>query len=525
MKARRLAMAGLSLALGGCSLSQQMQAMRDAATSLRARLLEGQQAVGRAGERPAREAAQDVARPWLAGRAQPLAREVLLPRALRADVDTTLLFAGKATLPVLAERLHRATGIAVRVHPDALLPRAAFLPRLAGQAELAAEPPAQAELRAGPRPLADTLDALAAQLYVHWRYHRGAIEFYRTETRVFDVRTLALAASAQARLGRAGSGETGSFDHASSTVLSADAGKALQAVRDRVAAFLTRAGVIAEIEAGGSTLAVTDTPEALARIEKYLQGENRALTRRVRLVFEELTVRTTAAAEGGIDWQAVYASARAAASYAMPGGAGAAGALGARVLAGPWRDARALIAALSTMGAVLRHRSIPMLTLNRRAVTHAVRTTFSYVDQVQRLSPTAAAPGGRDAVPGLAVQQKRETVGTFLTLLPEARDDGRILLSISYDNTIAQPLRTLTFGEGGQQVSLQQIAIDGSGIVQQVELLPGQPVILSGFDHSEDQYERHRLFPDAPLAAGGHDRTARERVTTVVMVTAQIDEG
>ncbi|WP_262340300.1 toxin co-regulated pilus biosynthesis Q family protein, partial [Bordetella pertussis] len=29
------AMAGLSLALGGCSLSQQMQAMRDAATSLR----------------------------------------------------------------------------------------------------------------------------------------------------------------------------------------------------------------------------------------------------------------------------------------------------------------------------------------------------------------------------------------------------------------------------------------------------------------------------------------------------------
>ncbi|WP_262335360.1 toxin co-regulated pilus biosynthesis Q family protein, partial [Bordetella pertussis] len=29
MKARRLAMAGLSLALGGCSLSQQMQAMRD----------------------------------------------------------------------------------------------------------------------------------------------------------------------------------------------------------------------------------------------------------------------------------------------------------------------------------------------------------------------------------------------------------------------------------------------------------------------------------------------------------------
>ncbi|WNR05648.1 hypothetical protein PV006_00045 [Bordetella pertussis] len=325
--------------------------------------------MGRAGERPAREAAQGR-RAALAGRArQPLAREVLLPPALRADVDTTLLFAGKATLPVLAERLHRATGIAVRVHPDALLPRAAFLPRLAGQAELAAEPPAQAELRAGPRPLADTLDALAAQLYVHWRYHRGAIEFYRHRNAGLRC---AHAGAGRQRAGSAGprrQRRDGQFrpclEHgAQRRRRQGAAGRAGPRRRFPDARRRHRRD-----RGGGSTLAVTDTPEALARIEKYLQGENRALTRGVRLVFEELTVRTTAAAEGGIDWQAVYASARAAASYAMPGGAGAAGALGARVLAGPWRDARALIAALSTMGAVLRHRSIPMLTLNRRAVT------------------------------------------------------------------------------------------------------------------------------------------------------------
>src|SRR3546814_9803064 len=41
----------------------------------------------------ARRAAQDVARPWLVGRSQPLARELTLPTALQANVNTTLLFA------------------------------------------------------------------------------------------------------------------------------------------------------------------------------------------------------------------------------------------------------------------------------------------------------------------------------------------------------------------------------------------------------------------------------------------------
>lgn len=53
---------------------------------------------------------------------------------------------------------------------------------------------------------------------------------------------------------------------------------------------------------------------------------------------------------------------------------------------------------------------------------------------------------------GGAVSQKEETVGAFLTVLPDIQDDGRMMLSVAYDNTVAQPLKVLTIGEGAQPV-------------------------------------------------------------------------
>ncbi|SAI72114.1 outer membrane lipoprotein [Bordetella ansorpii] len=518
--------AGAALALGGCGVSEALQALRGQARQQQQALDAEQRQFKRGMTDPrARLAAQEVDKPWLAGPAQPLAREVLLPPALRADVDTTLLFAGRLDLPGIAERLQRATGIAVRVHPDALLPHELFLPRLAEQATLAVGAATRIEIQSGPRPLPDTLDALAAQLYLQWRYHQGAIEFYRTQTRVFDVRALTLSSRVEARIGRAASAQAGGFESASSTSLSSGDQQALQAVRSRLEPFLTRAGVIAQAEGGGTSLVVTDTPAVLDRIATFVARENRALTRRVRLVFEEITVQTRDDAEAGIDWSAVYDSLRGVASLSLPADTNsAAAAASAAVAGGPFTGSRAVVSALSTLGAVVRHASVPLLTLNRRPITHAVRSTFSYVDQVQSVAVPAAG-GVSAALPSVSISQKQETVGTVLTLVPDAQDDGSILLSVSYDNTVAQPLKSISFGESGNQLQVQQIAVDGSGTVQQVELRPGVPVILSGFDRREDEYERRRVLPDAPLLAGGRDRRARDRLTTVVLITAQAEDG
>jgi len=527
-RAVRYIAAAMLAVLSGCGLPARIAELQQRADSRLQQSDRRQESFVQAIRAPDRQADQEVLHPWLAGPARPLSRDVTLPAALRADVDTTLMFApSRAGLSVLADRIARATGIPVRVTPDALLPQTDFLPRLDSAVTTASlSVPNEAEFETGRHPLPKVLDSLAWRLGVYWRYREGAIEFYRTETRVFDVRALTSAAQAEIRLGRSAN-ENGGFENTSNTRLTVPPQDALAAVKARIEPFLTRAGTVTAPTGAGSSVIVTDTRDALDRVARFIEHENRTLTRRVRLMFEEVTLIIDDRDEAGIDWNLVYAGSRAAASLAGPPAQAAAdAALLSLQAGGVFRESRAIVSALSKIGTVARHTRVPILALNRRPVTHAVRTTFSYIDQVQTtaLSP-ASADGVASTLPSVSISQKEETVGTFLTVVPDAQQDGQILLSIAYDNTVAQPLKTVTFGETGNQVQIQQITIDGNGTVQQVELHPGQPVVISGFDRNEDQYERQRLGRDLPLATGGSDHAGHTRTMTLVLVSARLEEG
>jgi len=520
--------AALALLVSGCG---QFAAMRHidadaarASDNIAAARIPFQQAV--AGERE-RVRAQEVGRPWLAGRPQPLSREVTLPEALRASVETALMFPdGRVDLSTLGEQIALATGIQVRVRPEALLPQDAFLPRLTLAQAAVAGPPAAARvsLPTGLHPLPRLLDMAASRLGVHWKYEAGAIVFFRTDTRVFNVRALTLKASAAASLGRAAGGGAGAFESTSSTRIESGGGDALGAVKAKLEPFLTRAGTLVANGDASGLVVVTDTPEALDRVAAFLERENKALTRRVRLMFEEIELVARNQTEQGIDWNLIYRRTRDAAQAGSPAsrvsdvaGSG----LGLSITGGRWDGSAVVLKALSEIATITRHTTVPLQTLNRRPVTHAVRTTFTYIDQVQ--VTTVASSAGTSTAP--SVTQKEETVGSFLTVIPDAQDDGQILLTIAYDNTVAQPLKTLTFGASGNQVQLQQKTVDGMGTVQQVELRPGQPVLVSGFERSQDQYDKRRLDDGAPMLLGGSGKTARERRNTVVLITAQVEEG
>jgi type IVB pilus formation R64 PilN family outer membrane protein len=474
--------------------------------------------------------AQNIDKPWLMGRAVPLAREVSLPTALRTKIDTTLMYRdGRVDLTTLAERITQATNIPVRIKPEALLPADHFLPRLTSTTgQTASTGMTQVQLPMGARPLPEVLDMISRRLGVLWRYHDRALEFYRTETRVFDVRSLTLSAHADARLGRTANSKSGGFDNSSRTSLVASDQHVLLAIQQRLEPFLTRSAIIAAQPGASTSIVITDTPEVLGEIARYLERENRIMTRRVRLIFEEITLVTNQEAEFGLDWDSLWEQGKVAASLTSTfAGASIAGAT-AMVTARPSSVVRsqAVLKALSKYGTVLRHVTIPVLTLNRRPVTHAIRTTFSYIDQVKS---TQTADNGssvtRAGLGSVSVSQKEETVGAFLTLVPDAQENGQILLSVAYDNTVAQPLKSLVVGEPNSRLQIQQITIDGHGTVQQVALKAGQPMLISGFDSKHDESERTRLTPEAPLALGGRDRAKQGRTATLMIVTAQVEEG
>lgn len=476
------------------------------------------------------ERRQEVGLPWLAGAAQPLARDLKLPAILKREMDTTVMFSPASTdLSVMAERIALASQLPVRVMPEALLPRSLFMPRLSGVDALLTESTPSALTILPPQkamPLPDLLDWVAHQAGVFWRYRDQAVEFYRTETRSFPVRALTLRASSSASLGRQPEGQGGGFESASSTRIQSSEEDPIEAVRSKLEPFLTRAGKLAMNGGASGLVVVTDTPDVLNRIAAFIDKENKALTRRIRLVFEEVEVSHKNHQELGIDWTLVFSQLQQQGRSQSPvanlsGHAGTGLALD--LLTGRWRDSSLLIQALSEVGTVVRHTTVPLQTLNRRPVTHAVRTTFTYIDQVQ--VTTVASAAGTSTAP--SVTQKEETVGSFLTVIPDAQEDGTVLLSIAYDSTVAQPLKTLSFGEGGpgSTVQLQQKTIDGMGTVQQVEVRPGQPVLISGFDRRQEQLDRRRLDPDMPLLLGGSNQNTRQRTSTLIVLTALVEEG
>src|SRR5690606_21762042 len=146
--------------------------------------------------------------------------------------------------------------------------------------------------------------------------------------------------------------------------------------------------------------------------------------------------------------------------------------------------------------------------------------------RVQTTAVSAAHEGGvAGALPSVSVSQKEETVGQFLTVIPDAQDDGQILLSIAYDTTVAQPLTSVKFGQGDNAVQIQQLTVDGSGTVQQIELRPGQPVIVAGFDRQQTQTDSQRLDDGMPLLFGGSNRNNESRETTLIILTALAEDG
>lgn len=528
-RARSAVFLAIVLALPGCALQDRI-AQISASVGLTKARVDQQHTVFKdiVSDEGVRHAAQRVDRPWLVGVPQPLARDVTLPLALRANVKTTLVFASEARpLPVIAQRIALATGIPVYVRPEALLPQERFAARLAGgdvTGPSGAVLSASAMSFAGEsEPLSIILDRIGATLGVNWRYEQGRIEFYRTETRVFNLRALAQGAQSEASLGASRSGQTQGFASSSNTRLQSEPVDLMAVIKARIEPFLTRAGVAVAQEGASSLVVVTDTPEVLRQIAAYLERENLALTRRIRLVFEEITLVSRDNAEAGLDWNVVFTSARLAASATSAGSALAeAASLGVALADGPFKGSEAMIKALGQVGQVVRRSSVPVLTLNRRPVTHAVRTTFSYIDKVQT---TALGQGVDSSLPTVSVSQKEETVGSLLTLIPDAQDNGQILLSMAYDNTVAQPLKSVTFGDAANPLQLQQVTIDGNGTVQQLVLQPGQPVLVSGFDRTQEEHDARRLNPGMPLLLGGSDRAASQTLKTVILITAQVEEG
>lgn len=522
-----LAAAAFTLSLAGCSgLAPQVHADYEAASKrvndghadMRAAAIQSEQR---------RLAAQDVARPFIAGNSVDLPREVAMPEVLRKNVRVTAMYQrGTVDLDTALRQISEASGMLVTATPDALLPASMWAPRTtaAGAPAPLVTGPARVGLPASATPLWSLLDDVARQASLSWRPVNGGAEFFRIDTRVFQLASTPQVANTTASLGRNG-GSNQIFESTSKTGFKTADQDVLKGVLNTVEAMLSVGGK-AQLSPESQTLVVTDTPANLDRIAAFVNDQNKILARRVRVVLEVIEVVDKDASEVGVDWNLLYGITSRALSNASPGTLTGplANKLSAGPLTGPFKGSQLVVKSLSEVGVVVNRRFFPLLTTSGRPVTQAIRSTFNYVDQVQATTSQASSTIG---LVGQAptVTQKEETVGTFVTMVPTAKNDGTIFLSLSFDLTSAQPLVPFTVGNANSSVTVQQKTIDGTGFIQELPMRSGQTVLVGGLEAQTMQDTVRRLAADAPILAGGSNASKITKSRLLLLVTAVTEEG
>jgi type IVB pilus formation R64 PilN family outer membrane protein len=513
----------------------------------------------------AKRAAQDVDRPYITGKAIPLSREVTLPSPLRGKIDTTLVYKDDSDLMKIAEYIKTFTGIPVKVMPDALLPLDMFMPRLGkqdgagGSAQAfvprpavpialnsplpvgGAEPqgliasqssgylvPVQKQplsvAAGGQQDLATALDSIALRNGVFWKYDDqiGAIVFYRTETRRFEIRGAEYASTSNMSVE-----QSGNLDNKNSSGLASKSNTQLgddkkqddpmDGVVHRITQFMSRAGAIAA--GSGGMIVVTDTKTALDQIASYVAEENLMRTRQVDFVFEEITIEKSTSSQSSMNWNLAFNGGTG--NNVQTGGLnslleqeGAAASLGVSVGSGPWKGSSIAVQALSKVGKIVDQKMNTFGSLNGQPATSGRPQRQKYIDKLEQTQSF-----NDNSSPTVSVTQAEEVSGRIITVTPHAYSNGDINLSIKYDNTPTPVFDKQTLPDGSYVQSPSSV---GDVLLRTAMLHSGQPFVITAQSLNSTQYDERRTDRNASILFGGSDVAAKSDRVTVFVLTAMV---
>lgn len=352
-------------------------------------------------------------------------------------------------------------------------------------------------------------------------FHRvtdnGTVEIYRIETKVLRLKTLAQKVTSRV-VNPSGFGDTSntSYENLSTDVLSS--------MKTVLQAMGTNAGSV-EINPESKSVIVTDTPDAIARMESYIDSENKRLNRRVTLVFEQLFVTNKTGVEASVDWSLLYGKVGGGTpnTFASPGsvGQGSAGSASFTVRgSGPFSGSSLMIKALNEMGLSVTRRTFPISTLNGNSATIGLPTVFDYVAQVQSNSVTSTT----GTVTAPSVSQKEDKFGAFLTVTPEAYDDGQVSISVNLSDRTGT-LTPYTVQVAGAGTTVQQRNIQEANMTGRTVLRAGVTQVIGGLDEQMSTSSKRRLDANAPIILGGSDAANSTHRRIILLVTAIAEDN
>ena len=375
------------------------------------------------------------------------------------------------------------------------------------------------------------------RLGISWKYIDGAISFFYLDTRVFNFATMALntdfssivqsgmtttaGTSGGTSAGGSSGGVSGTSGSQQSATVSMKTSK-WDDVNKAITSMLTPNVGRLSISPSSGTITVTDTYEVLGRVERFLDGENKALTKQVLFNVKVLAVTIRDTDGLGIDWNLVYNSLSGKYGFSLKNvtqqDASAISAT-ASVLstatgnAAQFAGTSAVISALAQQGRVSTLRSPSVTTLNMHSVPIQIGSQVSYVASAQTTS-TPQVGSTTSLTPGTV------TTGFNMILLPYVLPDNMMLIQSSINISALNRIRSVT--SAGTTIEVPEV--NNQIFSQTARLRPGETLILSGFEQMSEQSDKTGVGTPNNILLGGSVRSNNVRDVIVVLITPIIQE-
>lgn len=374
--------------------------------------------------------------------------------------------------------------------------------------------------------LSGLLDTISSRLGISWRYEQGRIFFYYLETRSFAIAFMDSKADFNSKVvsgttssaGNTGGGGGNSIAGDSNTSQSTtmEIKSSLYAdLQESVKSMLTPTSGRMFLSAGVMT--VTDTPQVLDAIGKFIENRNKELNRQVVLNVEVLSVEKRSQDQLGIDWNAVFSSGSIGATLGSAFTEAAASSMtgGLSIVDGKLAGSKAFIKALSEQARVSVVTQQASTTTNMTPLPMQVADQEDYAAQVSTNS-TANVGTSTSITPATI------TTGFNMTLLPYIMPDANNL-QLQFSISLSDPPTRRTFTSGDRAVELLKTKL--KTVNQRVNMKSGQTIVLSGFQQGSRKGSKQGVGSANFFGLGGGYNGENDNTLLVILITPTILQG
>lgn len=373
------------------------------------------------------------------------------------------------------------------------------------------------------------LDQLTSDAGLSWDYSNGtgAVTIQRTITRSFRVKsglgdtTVTSITGSLSNSTQGGNGGIATGFNSNVNVVNVSKINPLASINQAIQPVLTKNGT--SVTTVTNSIIVTDTADAVERAAKIIEREDEILSRNANVRVQIFSFISNESDSGGLSIAGLYKSLnKYGFNLTTPTSIAATGSarLAANVLSTNGTPSNAdgstiFFDLLAQRGrvSVVHDINVPISNLNLYAL--------SIPRQTKVLSKTTPSPGtvagSTPGTPGL--ETETVTYGFKMSVLGNILDSNMIKLKLNIGILDLQ----LTPIDTGTNVKLTSPDLSGFELPADLTLRPNQTVVVTGFEHDVNKYNRSGLTQDLPLILGGGSyASGYQKVKYYILITPAI---